>query len=144
MILVDANLLLYAYDPSSPQHVAARDWFEGIMSRSEPVGLAWVTLLAFVRIGTAARALEHPLSLAEAEAIVSKWLARPTVTLLNPSERHWQILRDLMTRGQARGPLATDAHLAALAIEHGAELATTDRDFARFPGLKFFNPLEPA
>jgi hypothetical protein len=144
MILVDANLLLYAYDPSSPQHVAARNWFEATMSRPEPVGMAWVTLLAFVRIGTNPRALEYPLSLAEAGAIVSEWLDRPTVTLVNPGERHWQILRDLMTRGQVRGPLVTDAHLAALTIEHGAELATTDRDFARFPALKFFNPLEPA
>ena len=143
MILVDANLLLYAYDPASPQHVAARHWFEATVSRQEPVGLAWVTLLAFVRIGTSPRALEHPLSLAEAEAIVSDWLDRPTVTLLNPGERHWPILRGLMIRGQVRGALVMDAHLAALAIEHGAELATTDRDFARFPGLKFFNPLDP-
>ena len=142
MILVDANLLLYAYDPSSPQHVAARNWFEATMSRSEPVGLSWATLLAFVRIGTSPRALEHPLSLTEAAAIVSAWLERPTVTLLNPGERHWQILREVMAKGQVRGPLVTDAHLAALAIEHGAVLATTDRDFARFPGLKFFNPLE--
>ena len=144
MILVDANLLLYAYDPSSPQHVAARNWFEATVSGPEPMGLEWATLLAFVRIGTSPHALEHPLSLAEAEAIVSDWLDRPTVTLLNPGERHWQILRDLMIRGQVRGPLVRDAHLAALSIEHGAELATTDRDFARFPGLKFFNPLEPA
>ncbi len=144
MILVDANLLLYAYNPSSPHHSAARDWFEATMSGSEPVGFAWVTLLAFVRIGTSARALEHPLPTAEAGDIVSEWLASSITTLLNPGERHWQILRDLMTRGQVRGPLVTDAHLAALAIEHGAELATTDRDFARFPGLKFFNPLQPA
>lgn len=144
MILVDANLLLYAYDPSFPRHVAARNWFETAMSRSEPVGFAWVTLLAFVRIGTNPRALEHPLSLAEAAAIVSDWLDRPSATLLNPGERHWQILRDVMIKGQVRGPLVTDAHLAALAIEHGATLATTDRDFARFPGLKFFNPIEPA
>ena len=144
MILVDANLLLHAYDPSSPRHVAARNWFEATLSKPEPVGLAWITLLAFVRIGTNPRPLEHPLTIAEAGTIVSEWLEHPNVTLLNPGERHWPILRDLMTRGQARGPLVTDAHLAALAIEHGAELATTDRDFARFPGLKFFNPLEPA
>jgi uncharacterized protein len=144
MILVDANLLLYAYDPSSPQHVAARNWLEATLSKSGLVGFSWVTLLAFLRIGTNPRALEHPLSVAEAEGIVSEWLERPTITVLNPGDRHWDILRKLLTKGQVRGPLVTDAHLAALAIEHGAILATTDRDFARFPGLKFFNPLDPA
>jgi toxin-antitoxin system PIN domain toxin len=144
MILIDANLLLYAYDPSSPHHLAARDWLETTFSRPEPVGLAWMTLLAFLRIGTSTRPLENPLSVSEATTIVAVWLERPMVTHLNPGERHWEILRDLMTRGQARGPLVTDAHLAALAIEHGAALATTDRDFARFPGLKFFNPLDKA
>jgi toxin-antitoxin system PIN domain toxin len=142
MILVDANLLLYAYDPSSPQHDLAREWVESTLSAPEPVGLAWIALLAFMRISTSSRPLEHPLSVTEATAIVAEWFERPTVTLVNPGEKHWEILRDLLTRGQARGPLITDAHLAALAIEHGATLATTDRDFARFPGLKFFNPLE--
>jgi hypothetical protein len=81
-------------------------------------------------------------TLDEAIAIVAGWLERPNVTLLNPGERHWEILRELMTKGQARGTLVTDAHLAALAVEHGCTLATTDRDFARFPGLNFFNPLD--
>ena len=143
MILIDANLLLYAYDPSSLQHHAARNWLESTFSKPELIGLPWLTLLAFVRISTNPRALENPLSVAEAGAIVSDWLERPTVIVLNPGDRHWQILRDMMIKGQARGALVTDAHLAALAIEHGATLATTDRDFARFPGLKFFNPLEP-
>jgi len=142
MILIDANLLLYANDSSSPHHQPARDWLEAIFSKPEPVGLAWTTVLAFIRIGTSPRPLENPLSIDEATAIVTEWLERPMVTLVNPGERHWQILRDMMTKGQVRGPLVTDAHLAALAIEHGATLATTDRDFARFPGLKFFNPLD--
>jgi hypothetical protein len=86
--------------------------------------------------------LENPLSVDEAAALVADWLERPMVTLLNPGERHWEILYNLMTTGQARGPLVMDAHLAALAIEHGATLATCDRDFALFPGLKFFNPLD--
>lgn len=143
MILIDANLLLYAYDPSSPHHQYARDWLENTLSKPEHVGLAWMTLLAFVRIGTSPRAVEHPLSMPEAVRIVSDWLERPTVTILNPGERHWEILRDLVTRGQAHGSLIMDAHLAALAIEHGATLATTDRDFSRFPGLRIFNPLNP-
>jgi toxin-antitoxin system PIN domain toxin len=100
-----------------------------------------MTLLAFVRVSTSRRVLEHPLSISEAAAIVSAWLQRPMVTLVNPGERHWEILRDVMTKGQAQGPLIMDAHLAALAIEHGATLASADRDFARFPGLKLLNPL---
>jgi|SRR5208282_1673514 len=142
MILIDANLLLYAYDHFSPHHQAARDWLESTLSEPEPVGLAWMTLLAFTRIGTSPRPLENPLSVSEAAAIVATWLERPMVTLLDPGETHWETLRDLMAKGQAHGPLIMDAHLAALAIEHGATLATTDRDFARFPGLKFFNPLD--
>jgi hypothetical protein len=141
MILLDANLLLYAYDSSSPHHQAARDWLENTLSRPEHIGLAWMTLLAFVRLSTSRRLLEHPLSIIEATAVVSAWLERPMVTLLNPGERHWEILRDMMTKGQAQGPLIMDAHLAALAIEYGATLASADRDFARFPGLRLLNPL---
>jgi len=142
MILIDANVLLYAYDPSSPHHEAARDWLEAAFSEPEPVGLAWMTVLAFLRIGTSPRPLENPLSVDEATAIVAEWLERPTVALLNPGERHWTTLCEVLAKGQAHGPLIMDAHLAALAIEHGATLATCDRDFARFPGLKFFNPLD--
>lgn len=141
MILIDANILLYAYDPSSPHHQAARDWLESTFSKPEHIGLAWMTVLAFVRIGTSPRPLEHPLSIPEAVAIVSEWLDQPTVTLLNPGERHWEILRDLMTKGQAHGPLIMDAHLAALALDNGATLATSDRDFTRFPGLRILSPL---
>lgn len=141
MILLDANLLLYAYDPSSPHHEAARDWLEDALSGAQHIGLAWMTLLAFVRVSTSRRLLEHPLTITEAAAIVSAWLERPTITVLNPGERHWEILREVMTKGQVHGPLIMDAHLAALAIEHGATLASADRDFARFPGLKLLNPL---
>jgi toxin-antitoxin system PIN domain toxin len=141
MIIVDANLLLYAHDAGSVHHPAARQWLENTLSGGEPVGLAWVALLAFLRVGTNPRLRKDAPTIEEAAAIVAGWLNRPMVTLVNPGERHWQILRDMMTKGQARGPFVTDAHLAALAIEHGAALATTDRDFARFPGLRFFNPL---
>jgi len=141
MILVDANLLLYAYDPSSPHHQPARDWMERTLSDTEHIGLSWMTILAFVRISTSPRPLEHPLSISEAVATVSGWLQHPLVTVLSPGERHWEILRDLATTGQAEGHLVMDAHLAALAIEHGATLASADRDFTRFPGLKLLNPL---
>jgi len=142
MTVVDANLLLYAHDASSIHHPAARRWFEATLTSREPIGLAWATVLAFLRVGTNPRLRKDGPTLEEAIAIVAGWLERPNVILLSPGERHWEILREMMTKGQARGPLVTDAHLAALAIEHGATLATTDRDFARFPGLKFFNPLD--
>ena len=142
MIVVDANLLLYAHDAGSSHHLTARRWLENVLSGDELVGLAWAAVLAFLRVGTNTRLRKDAPTLDEAIAIVSGWLERPTAILLNPGERHWEILREMMTKGQVRGPLVTDAHLAALAIEHGAALATTDRDFARFPGLKFFNPLD--
>jgi len=106
------------------------------------VGLPWVSILAFVRISTNPRILELPLTTGEAIKIVSSWLARANVTVLSPGDRHWEIMQNLLVEGQATGPLVTDAHLAALAIEHGATLASADRDFARFPGLKLLNPLQ--
>lgn len=141
MILVDANILLYAYVPSSKHHETARDWLETTFSKPEPVGLSWVTILAFLRISTNPRILQRPFSVGEAVALVSAWLEAPAVAILEPGKRHWEILREMMTKGQAYGPLTTDAHLAALAIEHGATLATTDKDFTRFPGLRILNPL---
>ena len=141
MILVDANILLYAYVPSSNHHEAARAWLESTFSKPDPVALAWATILAFLRISTTPRIFRHPFSAAEAMAIVSGWLEQPLACILSPGERHWEILRSLISKGQAHGPLISDAHLAALAIEHGATLATTDRDFTRFPGLRIVSPL---
>lgn len=142
LLLVDANLLLYAYDASSAYHQRARAWLKEAMSQPQPFGLAWQTVLAFLRISTNARILEQPLLVGEAVAIVSEWLAQPTTTMLEPGGRHWNILSSLLTTAQAFGPLVMDAHLAALAIEHGALLCTTDRDFSRFQGLRTLNPLE--
>jgi len=141
LILIDANLLLYAYNASSQAHEPARAWFEKVLSEPAPVRLAWISVLAFLRIGTNPRAFPSPLSVAEGVAIVSSWLERPNVGILSPGDRHWKILSQLLAAAQARGPLASDAHLAALAIEHGAILYTSDRDFARFPGLRFQDPL---
>ena len=141
MTLVDANLLLYAYDSSSRAHRTARVWLERQLSGSAPVGLPWIVLLAFLRISTNPRALARPLSTSAAADTVASWLEMPCVVVPAPGPGHWELLRELVTKGQARGPLVTDAHLAALAIEHGATLATTDRDFARFEGLKLLNPL---
>ncbi len=141
MILVDANLLLYAYDTSSEHHEPARRWLEDVLSRADPVGLAWATILAFLRIGTHSRVFEHPLSPKEATTIVGQWLSRPNVGILGPTERHWEILGALIVNAQARGSLIPDAHLAALAIEHGAVLFTADLDFSRFEDLQTDDPL---
>ncbi len=141
MIVVDANLLLYAYNPSAPQHPQARSWLEGIFSGTEPVGLPWMSVLAFLRIGTNPRAYPNPLTIAEAVDIVSEWFAQPSVRVLEPSDRHWALLATLLPAAQAKGPLVTDAHLAVLAIEHGALLCSTDGDFSRFPQLRWNNPL---
>jgi hypothetical protein len=141
VILVDANLLLYAYHPRAEQHEASRIWLEATLSGSALVRFAWLTVWAFLRIATNPRAFARPLSASEAEAVVSSWLAQPSAGILEPGERHWDILRGLMREGQATGPLVMDAVIAAIAVEHGATLCTTDRDFARFSGLKWANPL---
>jgi toxin-antitoxin system PIN domain toxin len=141
VILVDANVLLYAYHPRAEQHERCRPWVETAFSGPDPVGLAWMTVQAFLRIGTNPRAFEHPLSIDEASAIVSEWLALPAVALVEPGEQYWEILRKLLCEGQVAGPLVSDAALAALALDHGAALCTTDRDFTRFPGLRLVNPL---
>jgi len=141
LILVDANLLLYAYHPKAEQHEPSRAWLEASLSGPQLVRFAWLTLWAFLRISTNPRVFERPLSASEAGAAVSSWLARPSVGILEPGEHHWEILQKVMKEGQTAGPLVMDAALASLAIEHGATLHTTDRDFARFPGLKWTNPL---
>lgn len=141
MNLVDSNLLIYAYDSSSRLHLAAREWLEETLSGDQPFCLAWQTVLAFLRITTDSRIFDRPRSTGESVGIVDSWFDRPAVRLVQPTDRHWAILGRLLPEAQARGPLVMDAHLAALAIEHGASLCTTDRDFGRFPGLNVLYPL---
>ena len=141
MNLIDANILLYAYNASSNYHGKAKQWLEGIFSSTQPVGLAWLTILAFLRIATNFRAFERPLAERDAAAIVSRWLNLPMVRLFDPGPRHWSIYSGLIVNSQVRGPLMTDAYLAAIAIEHGLVLCTNDKDFTRFAGLRVFNPL---
>jgi toxin-antitoxin system PIN domain toxin len=141
MILVDANLLLYAYDPRGAEHEASKRWLEVTLSGSSFVRFAWLSLWAFMRLSTNPRVFERPLTIGEAEATVGNWLEQPAAGILEPAERHWDILRALTRDGQTSGPLVMDAALAAIAIEHGATLCTTDRDFARFDGLKWENPI---
>jgi len=141
VILIDANLLLYAYDSSTSQHKRARPWLENAFSGSESVRLALVSILAFLRISTNRTVFRRPFRPDEAIRITGGWLELPVVGLAEPTPGHWSLLETLARSGQARGPLLMDAHLAALAIEHGATLCTTDRDLARFPKLRFQNPL---
>lgn len=141
MLLLDANLLIYAYHAGSDEHAAAKAWVESAFSGAEAVGLPWLTILAFLRITTNQRVFERPLSMAKAQGIAASWLARPQVHPVEAGANFFNILSALLGPAQIKGPLVSDAAIAALAIEHGATLCTTDRDFARFPGLKWVNPL---
>ena len=141
MIVLDADILLYAYDSASAMHAKARAWVEQIFAGNELVGLPWQTTAAFVRIVTNPRLPGVRYSPVEAAQVVDEWLALPNIRAIAPGERHWSSFRQMLTDGQASGPLTTDAALAALTIEHGGVLHTTDRDFARFPGLRWMNPL---
>lgn len=143
MILVDANILLYAYNSAASQHHVCRKWLEKSLSDQAGIAFSWPIILGFLRLSTDARVFRIPRSWDEAEAIVSSWLEYPGVYVLQPGAEHWAILRTVIRDGQVRGPMIMDAHLAALAIEHGAALCTNDRDFTRFTGLRLFNPLEP-
>ncbi len=141
MILVDANLLLYAEDSLSEHHNAARIWWDEQLSGSAPVCLCWPTLTAFIRIGTNVRLHQRPLTIAEAIERVQSWLEQPCVRIIHPTEEHWPIFQRTLRGGKAAGNLVSDAHLAGLAIEYNCMLQTTDADFARFKGLKWNNPI---
>lgn len=141
MILPDINLLLHAYNTRSSVHVAAREWWEDSLNSPRPVGLAWVAILGFIRLTTQRQVLANPLPVDSACGHVRAWLAQPYVTILDPGARHAEILFSLFESLGTAGNLTTDAHLAALAIEHQAELHSTDADFSRFPGLRWTNPL---
>jgi len=142
VIVVDANLLLYAYDPDCSQHDASRRWLEDVLSGPELVRFTWLALWAFIRISTNSQVFVRPLSAAEAHAAVASWLQQPNVGVLEPGERHLELLGALLAAGQAAGALVMDAALAAIAIEHGATLCSTDRDFSRFAELDWHNPIE--
>jgi uncharacterized protein len=142
MIVLDATLLLDAYDSRAKEHAGAQTWIEQTLSGGELVGIPWQTAYAFLRVVTNPKVPGERLSLAEAVKIVEEWEAQPNVRFLGPGEQHWKILRRMLLEGQAHGPMVTDAQLAALVIEHGGELYSADRDFARFPGIQWRNPLE--
>jgi uncharacterized protein len=141
LIVIDANILLYAYSAPSPKQERAQAWLEETLSGKEPVGLPWQVISAFLRIGTNPKLPQLRRPVEEVAGIVDAWLQQPVVQLLVPGEQHWSIFRQTMVEGQASGDLVSDAQIAALTIEHGGVLFTTDRDFARFPGLRWKNPL---
>lgn len=141
MIVPDINLLVHAYNADSPAHEAARTWWEGRLGDPAPVGLPWVVALGYIRITTHPQIAANPLPPELACGHVDSWLEQPQVLILHPGERHAEILFDLLRRLGTAGNLTTDAHLAALSIEHQAELHSTDADFARFAGLRWRNPL---
>ena len=141
MIVPDVNLLIYAYNADAPQHDKARAWWQGLLNSAEVIGLPWATALGFIRLMTHRSVLITPLSGPVAVTHVQSWLARPHVGPLTPGPRHLEIFRRLCETTGAVGSLTTDTHLAALAIEHQAELHSNDSDFTRFPGLRWRNPL---
>jgi hypothetical protein len=140
VIAVDANILLYAVDERSPLNVASRRWWEQTLSSSETIALDWNVLLAFVRISTRANVFSKPLNVEEAMDLIDAWLSQPNVIVISPTVRHATVLRELLKPLGTAGNLTSDAHLAALAIEHGATLYSFDSDFARFTGLRWANP----
>ncbi|MBM4267084.1 MAG: type II toxin-antitoxin system VapC family toxin [Deltaproteobacteria bacterium] len=141
MILPDVNLLVYAHNEAAPRHASARAWWEETLTREQPVGIAWAVSLGFVRLITHASVLVDPVDPVEALDHVATWLEREHVQVLDPGPRHLAVLRQLFSATGVAGGMTTDTHLAALAIEHQCELLSNDADFARFPGLRWRNPL---
>jgi uncharacterized protein len=141
VIVLDASIVLYAYDSIPREHLRAKVWLQDVFSGDESVGLAWQTIAAFLRLITDTRLPGHRFTSREAVEVVDQWWELPCVRLLTPGEGHWLLLRRMVEEGRASGRLVSDAEIAALTIEYGGVLYTTDRDFARFPGLRWKNPL---
>jgi toxin-antitoxin system PIN domain toxin len=141
MILVDANILIYAIDRSAPHHARARRWLEATLSGDTRVGLPWIVILAFLRLTTRSGVVRNPLLPDQALAFIDAWLQQPYVTAVGPGERHWPIVSSLLRASGTAGNLTSDAHVAALALEHGATVVSADSDFARFAGVTHLNPL---
>jgi uncharacterized protein len=141
VIIPDANLLLYAYDSRSDLQPAASRWLAEAFSGADTVGLPWISIAAFLRISTNHR-IGSAIPMAKAVQIVDEWLGRRAARLIVPGQRHWGLLKEMLIAGRIQGPTTTDAQLAALTIEHGGVLHTADSDFARFPGLRWKNPLQ--
>ena len=137
MIMPDANIILYAYNEDASQHLLAKEWLEEQFTNANEFGLSWQVITAFLRISTNPKAFPQD----EPIEIVEEWLSLPNLQILSPTENHWTIFQELIIEAQTKAALMMDAHLAALAIEHNATLAITDRDFSKFSNLNYFNPL---
>ena len=144
MIIVDVNLLIYASNVDSPHHQRALAWWRRTLSDDEPVGLPWAVVLGFLRITTHPRAQPRPLTPAQAMDAIDEWFRQPIVRIIEPTSRHWELVKELLAPLGTAGNLTTDAHLAALTIEHGGRLFSMDEDFDRFEGLRWTNPLAAA
>jgi len=142
VIVLDANLLIYSYNRGSAHHANSRAWLERTFSGTEMVGLPWQTLSAFLRVMTNQRLPGECFTVEDAAEIVEVWLALTIVQALTPGDEHWRLFRRMVIEGRASGPLVSDAEIATLTVEYGGVLHTADRDFARFPGLRWVNPLE--
>jgi uncharacterized protein len=142
LIVPDINLLVYAHNEAAALHAPAREWWEGLMSREVPIGLPWAVAFGFVRLVTHPSVLEDPLAPLDALDRVESWLERPNLETLEPGPRHLRIVRDLFEASGLAAGLTTDTHIAAVAIEHQAEVHSNDVDFGRFPGLRWSNPLD--
>ena len=141
MKILDVNVLLYAVNSASTHHVVVKRWLDAALASDETLGVPWVAALGFLRIATNPRAMTTPLTPQQALAFLDALFAYPNVVQIAPGKEHWALLRDLIAKAQTAGNLTTDAHLAALAIEHGAELCSTDGDFSRFKALRWVNPI---
>jgi uncharacterized protein len=141
MIILDANILIYAYNDQAPEYQAASAWLTRVLGGTEPVGLPWTTIWAFLRVMTSKKIWQTPGSPERAFQAIRELLEQPSVIVLNPGSRHAELLEELVISRRAIGPLVSDAAVAALAIENGAVLASTDRDFSRFPNLRWIDPL---
>ncbi len=142
MIILDVNILIYAVNQDAPLHSRASSWLEATISAgTETIGIPWTVLLAFLRLTTRAGLFRNPMPVELSFDLIDSWLEQPSVTVIEPGPRHRTILRSLLTAAGTAGNLTSDAHLAALALEYGAELCSCDRDFVRFPALKWRDPL---
>ena len=141
MKLLDVNLMIYVVDEEAREHERTLRWFEQALSGTETVALAWFALLGFLRITTRRQSTRDPWPIESALEEIQRWLAQPVATAIHPTDRHAAVLRDLLAPLGAGGNLTSDAHLAALAVEHGATLCSHDNDFSRFPGLRWEDPL---
>lgn len=141
MIIPDINILIYAINQDSHCHNKAKNWLEKILNSNETIGLSWIVIIGFIRIITNNKIMSSPLIAKDAVNIISSWLLMPNVIILNPTNDHWNILCELLDQLGTAGNITSDAHLAALAIEHKAYLFSSDNDFSRFKGLRWKNPI---